>query len=156
MSKDGPPISGGYRYGSLNALRAKLPAKAVSPRGAVTEADSQARRTLADFAAYPARTKGIGKPLPNTQGISSRRAAALQRIRELEQRNQERSVTLHDGQYTKLKLVFDGGRRLFYILEEDFLLGYARRSFSFSSRDRAMLYYRLNRILWTKDRFPLP
>ena len=22
MSKDGPPISGGYRYGSLNALRA--------------------------------------------------------------------------------------------------------------------------------------
>ena len=84
MSKDGPPSSGGYRYGSRNALRANIPAKALNPRGIVTQADSQARQNLFDFAAYPARTKSIGKPIPATRGISTRRAAALQKIQELE------------------------------------------------------------------------
>ena len=46
MAEDGPPISSGYRYGSLNALRASLPAKAINPRGIATEANSRARQNL--------------------------------------------------------------------------------------------------------------
>ncbi|MGB7076130.1 MAG: hypothetical protein WBD53_02980, partial [Xanthobacteraceae bacterium] len=64
MSKDGPPISGGLRFGGLNALHANLPQKAINPRGMVTEADAAARQALADFAAYPARAKSIGGSIP--------------------------------------------------------------------------------------------
>jgi hypothetical protein len=81
---DGPPL-GGTRFGGLEALRANLPSKAINPRGNVTEADARARKALADFAAYPERTKSIGKPLPPTQGTNSERAAARRKIEELKQ-----------------------------------------------------------------------
>jgi hypothetical protein len=74
------PVSGGYRYGSLSAYRANLPAKAINPRGPVTKWNAPARKALADFAAYPARAKSIGKLLPPTKGISEERAAVVRRI----------------------------------------------------------------------------
>src|SRR6202035_5826351 len=124
MSKDGPPISSGYRYGTLNAFRANLPAEALKPRGVVTEADARARQNLSDFAAYPARAKSIGKPLPVPQGVSPRRAAVLNRIAELaEQENALRSVTISEGDRYILKLVFGGSSKSYRFYEEDLALG---------------------------------
>jgi hypothetical protein len=85
---DGPP-AGGYRYGSLKALQARLPAKAINPTGAITEIDAQARQNLSKFAAYSQRPKSIGKPLPVTCSTSAGRAAVSKKIDELKQ--QERA-----------------------------------------------------------------
>ena len=149
MSKDGPPISGGYRYGSLNAFRARLPASAINPRRIVTEADSKARKSLSDFAAYPVRTKSIGKPLPTTQGVSLRRAAALRRIAELEQQeNVIKSVTLSEGKRYRLKMRFGGDSKSFRFCEEDLALGLIRYSLPYGSCAQALMYYRLNGIRW--------
>src|SRR5689334_12398365 len=57
MSKDGPPISSGYRHGGLAALRTGLPASATALRSKPTEGELEARQTLEKFAAYPERTK---------------------------------------------------------------------------------------------------
>src|SRR5437762_1382472 len=95
MSKDGPPISSGYRHGGLAALRTGLPASATSLRSKPTEGEREARQTLAKFANYPERTNSLGKPLPPTVGISKRRAATLRRIEELKQEERaDMSVTL--------------------------------------------------------------
>jgi hypothetical protein len=155
MSKDGPPISSGYRYGTLNAFRANLSAEALKPRGVVTEADARARQNLSDFAAYPARAKSIGKPLPVPQGVSPRRAAVLNRIAELaEQENALRSVTISEGDRYILKLVFGGSSKSYRFYEEDLALGMNRYSLPYGSRDQAKLYYRLDRIRWYPWRNP--
>ncbi len=76
MPKDGPAISGGFRFGAIDAMRAGISPRATNPRSL----DPHAGQALADFAAYPQRAKSIGEPLPNTHGISEERAAALRRI----------------------------------------------------------------------------
>lgn len=152
---DGPP-SGGYRYGSLNALRANLPTGAINPRGVVTEANARARQNLSSFADYYTRAKAIGKPLPAAQSISKRRAAVLRKIEELEQQEHaERSVTLVNGELKKLKLVFDTVGKSFHFIEEDLALGIARRSLLYGSKGQAMMYHRLNMIHWV-ERFSMP
>ena len=142
-------MSSGYRYGSLNAFQANLPAEAINPRGNVTKANSQARKNLSEFASYPERVKSIGKPLPVTQGVSPRRAAALKRIEELQQQeNVVRDVTLSEDNRYRLKLVFGGSSKSFRFFEEDLALGTNRYSLRFGSREQAMRYYHLGIIRW--------
>jgi hypothetical protein len=158
MSKDGPPSSGGYRYGSRNALRANIPAKALNPRGIVTQADSQARQNLFDFAAYPARTKSIGKPIPATRGISTRRAAALQKIQELEkQLPAQRYFSVIDRKFKKLKLFYNDTRDRFWFVEENLLGRFLLLSLSYENKNRAMRDFTLGRITWIERRaIPTP
>jgi hypothetical protein len=137
------PSTGGYQYGSFNAFRANLPAKAINPRGHVSEADAQARKMLNDFAAYPARAKSIGKPLPATRGISKRRAAALQKSRT-PQADQYRYVVIDRNDDRILKLGRCG--RFFRFLEEH--KTYSKLSLVYGSKDRALAYYRIGRISW--------
>jgi hypothetical protein len=154
-TSDGPP-SGGRRYGGLSALRANLPPAAANPRGIVTDENVRKRQALADFAAYPERAKSIGKPLPETQGVSQRRAAILKKIQESNDQPAERSVTLRRGKFHKLKLVFDSTSKRYRFVREDTLLGCAQHSLSYGSRDQAMLYYRLDMIRWTNTKTALP
>ena len=156
MAKDGPPISSGLRFGGLNALRAKLPQKALNPRGVVTETDARARRALADFAAYPDRTKSIGQPAPVPLGISGQRATVLKKIRELECQSANRKLFAVEGSNErKLWLFLDTDNKRYFFQEEDLLLGVARRSILYRSKRRAMQVFERKGILW-KERFDMP
>jgi hypothetical protein len=86
MSKDGPPISSGYRHGGDKAMHSGLSPKATYPRSNATDTESlQAWQDLDDFARYHERTKRIGQPLPVTQGISPERATALKKKQQMEE-----------------------------------------------------------------------
>lgn len=147
MSKDGPPISSGYRYGGAEALRTGLPTTATALRSKLTEGELVARQTLVKFAAYPERTKSIGKPLPTTVGVSRRRAASLQRIEELEQEERtDRAVTLVQSGDLKIKWVYAGARKN-RLLEED-SAGVSRISITYADKDRALLAYYSDRVRW--------
>jgi hypothetical protein len=155
MSKDGPPISSGYRHGRLEAFRTGLPARAVALRSNPTEGELKARQTLVNFAAYPERAKSIGKPIPATVGISKRRAASLRRIEELEQEERAgRSVTLLETEDLKIKWVF-GGAHKYRLLEEDLALGVARVSITYGNKERALYAWHLGRVIWI-DKYSLP
>jgi hypothetical protein len=146
MSKDGPPISGGYRYGRLEAFRTGLPASAAALHSKPTEDELKARQTLDKFAAYPERTKSIGKPLPATVGISKRRAASLRRIEELKQK-ERRAVTLLETEGLRIKWVF-GGAHKYRLLEENLAQGVARVSITYGSKERALFVWNLGRVSW--------
>jgi hypothetical protein len=155
MPKDGPPISGGYRYGGLEALRTGLPASATTPRAKPSESELEARQTLNKFAAYPERAKSIGKPLPPTVGISRRRAASLRRIEELEQEERaDKSVTLWEADNLKIKWVFRGAHKD-RLLEEDSVRGVARVSITYASKERAFHAWHLGRVTWI-EKYLLP
>jgi hypothetical protein len=155
MPKDGPPISGGYRYGRLEAFRTGLPARAAALRSKPTEGEIRARQTLEKFAAYPERAKSIGKPLPATVGISKSRAASLRRIEELEQEARaDRSVTLLETEDLKIKWVY-GGAHKYSLIEEDLVLGVARVSITYGSKERAFHLWHLGRVTWI-DKYSLP
>jgi hypothetical protein len=147
MPKDGPPISGGYRYGGVEALRTGLPASATSLRSKPAEGELEARQTLVKFAAYPERTKSIGEPLPTTVGISKRRAASLRRIEELEQEEQaDKAVTLVETAGLKIKWVYRGVHKD-RLLEED-LAGVGRVSILYRSKDHALVAWYSGRARW--------
>jgi hypothetical protein len=155
MSKDGPPISSGYRYGSFEAFRTGLPARAMALRSKPTEGELKARQTLVNFAAYPERAKSIGKPLPVTVGISKRRAATLRRIEELEQvERADRSVTLLEMENLKIKWVF-GGAHKYRLIEENLALGIARVSITYGNKERALYVWHSGRVRWI-DKYSLP
>jgi hypothetical protein len=155
MSKDGPPISSGYRYGRLEAFRTGLPATAAALHSKPTEGELKARQTLVKFAAYPERTKSIGKPLPATVGISKRRAASLRRIEELEQEERvDRAVTLLETQSLRIKWVF-GGAHKYRLIEENLAQGVARVSITYGSKERALFVWDLGRVIWI-DKYSLP
>lgn len=147
---DGPPL-GGIRFGGLEALRASLPSKAINPHGIVTEENTRARQALADFAAYPERTKSIGKPLPSTQGISRRRAAALKQVEELRQQPRyANAVVVSDDDAIKLWLhtVNNDSGKYWYFIEEDKATGTKRRSRKYWSRLGAKAARDAHRIAW--------
>jgi hypothetical protein len=147
MSKDGPPISGGYRYGGLESLRTGLPASAMALRSKPAEGELEARQTLFKFAAYPERAKSIGKPLPTTVGISKRRAASLRRIEELEQEERvDKAVTLVETGGLKIKWVYRGANKD-RLLEED-LAGTGRVSITYRSKDHALAAWHSGRVRW--------
>jgi hypothetical protein len=150
MSKDGPPISGGFRFGGIKAMRTGLPPKATNLQAIVTDADLEARRSLSDFASYHARAKSIGKPLSATRGVSRERAAALLKSQELDQQqlNVERTFTISDNGRFKLKLGVDVANKRYRFVEEDLFEGSMRYSVLYPSKDLAILYHRFNRILW--------
>lgn len=147
MSKDGPPISSGYRYGGVEALRTGLPTSATALRSKPREDELAARRTLETFAAYPERAKSIGKPLPATVGVSKRRAAALQRIEELEQEGRaDRTVTLKQEGDLKTKWVYAGAHKN-RLIEED-SAGISRISITYSDKYRATVVLFSDRVRW--------
>ncbi|MHB8269258.1 hypothetical protein [Bradyrhizobium sp.] len=147
MAKDGPPISGGYRYGGLEAVRTGLPASATALRSKPAEGELEARQALDKFAAYPERTKSIGKSLPTTVGISNRRAAALRRIDELEQEERtDRAVTVAETGDLKIKWVF-GGTHKHRLLEED-SAGISRISITYRSKHDAVVAWYYGRVKW--------
>lgn len=155
MPKDGPPISSGYRYGGLEALRTGLPASATTLRSKPAEGELEARQTLDKFAAYPERAKSIGKPLPATVGISKRRAASLRRIEELEKEERaDRSVTLSEADDLRIKWVFRGAHKD-RLVEEDLVRGVVRVSIIYGSRERAFDAWHLGRVTWI-DKYSLP
>jgi hypothetical protein len=155
MSKDGPPISGGYRYGRLEAFRTGLPASAATLRSKPTGGELKARQTLVEFAAYPERAKSIGKALPATVGISKRRAASLRRIEDLEQEERaDKAVTLVEEGGKRVKWVF-GGAHKYSLIEEDLALGIARVSISYGSKERALFVWYSGRVRWI-DKYSLP
>ena len=147
MSKDGPPISSGYRHGRLEAFRTGLPARAATLHSKPSEGDLKARQTLVKFAAYPERAKSIGQPFPTTVGISKRRAASLRRIEELEQEEHaDRAVTLVETGDLKIKWVF-GGAHKYRLLEED-LAGVSRVSITYRRKDHALVAWYSGRASW--------
>jgi hypothetical protein len=147
MAKDGPPISGGYRYGGLEAIRTGLPASAMSLRSKLAEGELEARQTLDKFAAYPERTKSIGKPLPTTVGISDPRAASLRRIDELDQEERtDKTITLGQTGDLKTKWVY-GGTHKFRLLEED-LAGIYRISIPYRDIHDAFVAWSFGRVKW--------
>lgn len=148
MAKDGPPISGGYRYGGLEALRTGLPASATTLRSKPAEVELEARLTLAKFTAYPERTRSIGKPLPITVGVSNRRAAAVRRIDELEQEEcADKTVTLAVTGDLKIKWVY-GGTHKNRLIEED-SAGVSRISiFTYRNKYDAHLAWCYGRVKW--------
>jgi hypothetical protein len=147
MSKDGPPISSGYRHGRLAALHTGLPASATALRSKPTQGELEARQTLAKFANYPERTNSIGKPLPVTKGISKRRAASLRRIEELKQEERaDKSVTLMEVGGLKIKWVFQGEHKD-RLVEED-LAGIGRISITYRSKDHAFIAWHTGRVRW--------
>jgi hypothetical protein len=149
MSKDGPPISGGYRYGAVQSLRTGLPTSATTLRSKPREGELGARQTLDKFAAYPERARSIGKPLPKTVGIPKGREAALQRIEELEQEERvDKAVTLDQNGDLKIKWVFAGAHK-YRLLEED-SAGVSRVSITYRDKDRAFRAWCLGRVRWIK------
>lgn len=152
MSKDGPPISGGMRFGGLNALRANVPTNSINPRGPMTEANAKARLNLYKFCEYRERVKALGKLVPTTQGVSGRRARNLRRIAELEdEKRQEKRVKLRVEGNIKLELVHDGTYQWFRLREENLATGHVRWSIQFGSAARAKRALRYNLIYWLKD-----
>jgi hypothetical protein len=151
MPKDGPPISGGYRYGGNEALRAGLPPKAADLRSKPTNAELQARLNLAKFTEYVIRARSIGKPLPNTLGVSTRRANALRQIEKVrKQELAEKSVILRQGATYQLKWIFRGERKGRLLLE-DFENGVCKLSCKFRDKHIALFYWDLNsRVMWAK------
>lgn len=155
MSKDGPPISSGYRYGGREALRTGLPTSATALRSKPPEGDLEARLNLAKFANYPERTNSIGKPLPTTVGISEGQAACLRRIEELKQKERaDMSVTIAEDGGLKIKWVF-GGTHKYRLLEEDLVLGVARVSMTYPDKERAFDFWQRGRVRWI-DKYSLP
>ncbi|MGJ4901882.1 hypothetical protein ACQR0V_09950 [Bradyrhizobium sp. HKCCYLS2058] len=149
MSKDGPPISGGYRYGEVEALRTGLPTSAMATRRKPTVDELEARKTLVKFAAYPERTKSIGKPLPTTVGVSKRRAESLRRIEELRQKElADMTVTLFQDGDLKIKWVY-GGAHKNRLVEED-SAGISRISITYGNKDRALYAWFHDRVRWCK------
>jgi hypothetical protein len=137
-------------------MRAGLPPKATDPRSFSSDAELRARQSLASFTAYPARARSIGKELPQTQGVSRRRAAVLQKIKELEQQERaERRVVIFEDGAKKLKLAFDPAGKFFRFVEEDLTLWIARRSISYSAKDSALRAWHRDGIIWI-ERLPLP
>jgi hypothetical protein len=147
MSKDGPPVSSGYRYGGIEALRTGLPPSATTLGSKPSEGELEARQTLVKFAAYPERAKSIGKPLPTTVGVSKRQAAALQRIEELEQEGRaDRTVTLKESGDLKTKWVYAGVHKN-RLIEED-SAGISRISITYSDKYHAAIALFSDRIRW--------
>jgi hypothetical protein len=147
MSRDGPPISSGYRHGGLAALHTGLPASATALRSKPAEGELEARQTLAKFANYPERTKSIGKPLPATQGVSDGRAASLRRIEELEEAERaDKSVTLVVDGDLKIKWVYRGEHKD-RLIEED-SAGVGRVSITYGNMDRALIAWYSGRVRW--------
>src|SRR6266849_2572949 len=147
MSKDGPAISGGFRFGYIEAIRAGLPPKATNPRSPTT-ADLRAGQTLADFAAYPQRAKSIGKSVPKTLGLSEGRAAALQKIQELEKPSEikfaprlSNGVPLPIGPY---HLCFVGKTWFWFHKKEN------KRSVTYNSAKRAEYVFLAGSISWVE------
>jgi hypothetical protein len=156
MSKDGPPSSAtGYRFGGQNAFRANLPSNAINPRGPVTnEAEARARRNLSGFADYYARARALGQPAPVTQGVSPSRAAAQQRIKDLEKKERKNKwVILKKDDTFRLKWVYSGARksRLVY---EDLVQGIAKISLPHRSKEWAIHRYDRGWVIWD-DWYPL-
>lgn len=136
-----------YRHGGRDALRTGLPTSAVALRSKPTEGELKARQELVKFAAYPERTKSIGKPLPATQGISKGRAACLRKIEELEQADRaDMSVTLVNDGDLKIKWVHRGEHKD-RLIEED-LAGVSRVSITYGNKDRAFDAWCLGRVRW--------
>lgn len=155
MSKDGPPISSGYRYGSLEAFRTGLPASATALRSKPTEDELKARETLVKFAAYPDRTKSIGKPLPATVGISTRQAANLRKIAELNQEERaDKSVTLLEEGAKRLNWVYRGAHKN-RLIEEDLALGGARVSIPYRDKNLAFCRWYSGHAKWI-EKYSLP
>jgi hypothetical protein len=157
MSKDGPPSSTtGYRFGGLNAFRANLPSNAINPTGPVaTEAEAKARQSLSKFSDYYGRAKTIGQAVSTTQGVSTRRAAALQRINDLKEENRaDKAVILLEGDTFRLKWVYSGARKS-RLIHEDLVLGIAKVSLTFGSKGRALYRWHRDQVWWT-DQYPLP
>ncbi len=148
MSKDGPPISGGYRHGRLEAFRTGLPARASALPSKPSEGDLEARRTLVKFAAYPERTRSLGKPLPVTVGISRARAASLRRIEELEKEERaDKAITVVETGNLKIKWVYAGNHKN-RLLEED-EAGVGRISITYKSKESAYIAWWHGRVIWT-------
>ena len=106
---DGPALSGtGYRYGGEAAFQSWLPSRAIKPG----RTDSESAENLAAFKNYPGRAKSIGLALPRTQGASPNRAAALQRIQNLEQEDYQ-SIALKKAGEDSLVMYFSGNKYLF-------------------------------------------
>jgi len=149
MSKDGPPISSGYRHGGLAAFRTGLPASATALPSRPSEGELQARQTLAQFANYPERAKSLGKPVPTTKGMSRGRAASLQRIEELKlEESVDRSVTISESAGLKTKWVFAGANKN-RLVQED-AAGIFRISITYGSKDRAVFVFEHGRVLWCR------
>jgi hypothetical protein len=139
MSKDGPPSSGGYRFGAVDAFHSGLPADAANPRGKVTTADAEKRQNLAKFAAYPERAKSFGKQIPITKRMREHSAKA-QRLAEQEKRT-ERDIDrlrVEKGKDTDLWLykVRDENGWHWYFVEENKVTGLRRKSKRYWSRPR--------------------
>jgi len=152
MSKDGPAISGGMRFGGLNALRANLPSNSINPRGPLTGANAKARLNLFKFCEYRERVKALGKPVPVTHGISGRRAQNLRRIAELEdEERKEKRVKLRVDGNIKFELVCDSTYQWYRLREENLATGYVRWSIKYGSAARAKRALKNNFIYWLKD-----
>jgi hypothetical protein len=153
---DGPP-SGGRRYGGLEAFRSGLPPQAANPRRPRTHAELKAARNLADFTDHFGRLKSFDEPIPETQGVSRRRAASFKRRQELErERPLVKPVIIKRGKFKELWLVRDDEVSVWYrFVEKNFATRTIRRSLSLRGRERAMQIYEADRIMWEKPS-PLP
>jgi hypothetical protein len=152
VSKDGPPISSGYRFGGRAAFQSWLPASALSSKISRRQAniplnpDERPGENLAAFNDYYGRAKSIGQPTPDAEGISPERAAVLQKIERLKQ--QERTFVpahglgVHKG--AKLWLYRSGSA---YMFVEEFPHGY-RKSIVYRNRERAIWGYYSKRIAY--------
>jgi hypothetical protein len=150
VSKDGPPISSGYRFGGRAAFQSWLPATALTSKISRRQAniplnsDERPAENLASFNDYYGRAKSIGQPTPSTQGISLERAAVLQKIERLKE--QERTfIPAHSlGVYEDAKLwLYRSGS--VYMFVKEYPYGYSK-SVIIRNRDRAMWRYHANMI----------
>jgi hypothetical protein len=143
MAKDGPPASGGFRYGARAAMAAQLPARSVRLRGVPTKENLQARQSLVDFAAYPSRAKSIGKALPVAKSVSPERAAALQRIEDFAS-DEYREVILWENE--SFRIILRSKHKEHCFIQESSKHRFISKSYR--TREEAMLKYHLKQISW--------